>query len=1152
MKTNFTFLKEEFPQIYDEIVEAEFHTYTAPRYAALLCRSTLEKALFWLYRNDEELEFPYDTKLASLLFGESFKNVVKPSMFVELDIIRRFGNDAAHGKKVRALEALQSLKNTFRFLSWLSKYYSEKDPEIPAFNEAVIPYGDIKDKSNKQLEELASTLDKHRKEAQIENEKYLLLLEENRILKQQAEEQAKLFAERKEIRTQEYHNQIAVPELTSEHETRKILIDLLLKEAGWNSLVNGHDIEYQVEGMPLSTNPSGIGFADYVLWDDNGKPLAVVEAKKTLHDATKGRHQATLYADCLEKKFGQRPIIYYTNGFNTYMWDDTFYTTRKVFGFYKKDELQTLIRRRSERLDLREFGVNKDIVGRPYQLQAIQRVAETLVNEHKNKLVGKNRKALLVMATGSGKTRTAAAIVDMMTKCNWAKRILFLADRNALVTQAKNAFKEHLPHLSAINLTKEKEDPNARVVFSTYPTILNKIDSVKVQDQKMYGIGHFDVIIIDEAHRSVYQKYQAIFDYFDAILIGLTATPKKDIDINTYHLFEIEDDNPTYSYELDEAVKNNYLVPPKALTVPVKFPREGVKYKELSEKDKKHFEDLFGISSPSEEEEESNPIITKSKINSFLFNANTVDLVLDYLMRKGLHVEEGDKLGKTIIFAKNHRHALFIEERFNKNYPEYNGKFLRVIDNYEDKAQDLLEKFCFDKGEDKDPQIAVSVDMLDTGVDAPRVLNLVFFKEVKSYSKYWQMIGRGTRLCPDVFGIGRDKEYFLIFDICANFEFFDEVPDGAAGNKSRSLQQQLFEAQLDVIQSIRTNADSTEEEIAFANLYTDELHQKILNLDENRFQVRKHWEFVVKYKNRNAWDNLNNSSLIEIQNHLSGLASYNDDKDEMAKKFDLIIYQLQNAILNASKKQNYLITNIKQIGILLEKKINIPSIKMKEVTIQSVISDQFWSVINLTRLEKVREDLRGLVHLLKDEQKELPVYSRFEDVLDENFVRERDLLENYTTLKSYKDRVENFIRKNKHHLVIDKIYKNIPITPYELESLEQFLTHEKFQVSEIEKEYGTKSLGIFVRRVLGLDIEAANKHFASFIQEENLNANQILFVQKIVDYLNRNGVLEKHMLTQPPFTDIDDHGIFGVFEEGQKSARIIKLVEELSQSAETG
>lgn len=1148
--TNFTFLQKEFPSIYEEITEAELHTFTAPRYAALLCRSTLEKTLFWLYKNDEDLEFPYDTKLASLLLNDTFKSIIKPSMSVELDIVRRFGNDAAHGKKIRALDALQCLKNTFRFLSWVSKYYSEEDPDIPEFREGLIPYGDIDDKSTRQLEELSAKFEQQRKDAEKAAKEQEFLLEENNRLKAQVEEHLRNIAERKEQRIQEYQNQEPVPELTSEIQTRKILIDLLLREAGWEHFEEGVNIEYKLQGMPISTNPSGIGYADYVLWDDNGKPLAVVEAKKTLHDATKGKHQASLYADCLENKFGQRPIIFYTNGFNTYVWDDTFYIPRKVYGFYKKEELQSLIRRREERKDLRSFQVNTDIVGRPYQLQAIQRVAEALVTEKNNKIIGIHRKALLVMATGSGKTRTAAAIVDMMTKCNWAKRILFLADRNALVTQAKNAFKEYLPHLSAIDLTKEKEDMHARIVFSTYPTILNRIDSAKVDEQKMYGIGHFDLIIIDEAHRSVYQKYQAIFDYFDSILIGLTATPKKDIDINTYDLFEIEDDNPTFSYELDEAVKSNYLVSPKAFSVPVKFPREGIKYRELSEKDKKHFDDLFGVDSVSIEEDEDSPIISKSKINSFLFNADTVDLVLDYLMTKGLHVEEGDKLGKTIIFAKNHKHALFIEKRFNKNYPEYNGKFLRVIDNYEDKAQDLLEKFCFDKGDDKDPQIAVSVDMMDTGVDAPRVVNLVFFKEVKSYSKYWQMIGRGTRLCENLFGPGRDKEYFLIFDICGNFEFFDEFPEGTVATRSKSLQQQLFIAQLEVVQSIRTNPESTQEDLDFADMYADDLHKKILNLDESRFEVRKHWEFVMKYKDKEAWKHLTNTSIIEIENHLSHLISYMEDKDELAKKFDLMIYHLQFAILNASKKQINLIENIRSVGSLLQKKKNITSVKAKENTVNAIISEEFWSTVNLKKLEKIREDLRGLIHLLKDDEHQPIIYSNFKDELNHSSVKERDLLENYTTLQSYKDRVENFIRKNKNHLVIDKIYKGIPISPSDLNTLEEFLTYEKFYTEEIEKEYGTKSLGIFVRRVLGLDIEAANRHFAGFIQEENLNANQILFVQKIVDYLNKNGVLEKHMLTQSPFTDFDDEGIFGVFDENQKSARIIKLVEEIYHSAE--
>lgn len=1149
MNTNFTFLQGEFPGFYADMIEAEKFTFTAPRHAAVLCRVVLEKTLFWLYENDEELDLPYDTKLASLLKSDSFKLIIKPSILVELDIVRRIGNDAAHGKKVRALEALSVLKHTFRFLSWLSKYYSESNPDIPAFDERFIPYGDEKDKTAKQLEALVAENEKKRQEAEKAFKANQLLAEENEVLKLQLEEQLRQIKARKEEREEAYKNSDPVPALTSEQETRKQLIDLLLKEAGWHNFEVGRDIEYEVSDMPRSTNPSGKGFVDYVLWDDNGKPLAIVEAKSTLHDATKGKHQAVLYADSLEKQFGQRPIIFYSNGFKTYLWDDCFYPSRAVYGFYTKDELQVLIRRRSERMDLRNFTVNRAIAGRPYQLQAIQRIAEEMVTINQLKMRGRHRKALLVMATGSGKTRTAAAAVDMFTKCNWAKRILFLADRTALVIQAKNAFKEHLPHLSAIDLVKEKEDTEARVVFSTYPTMLNQIDEAKSNGEKLFGIGHFDLIIIDEAHRSVYQKYQAIFDYFDAILIGLTATPKTEIDKNTYTLFEIEDDNPTFAYELDMAVADGHLVPPKAYTVPVKFPRDGVKYNDLSDKDKRQFEELFGIA--AEEQVEDGVLdIPKSKINSFLYNIDTVDLVLDHLMTNGQKIESGDKLGKTIIFAKNHKHAKFIEERFNKNYPEFGGTFLQVIDNYSDKAQDLLERFCFDKGEEKDPQIAVSVDMMDTGVDAPRVLNLVFFKEVKSYAKYWQMIGRGTRLCPDIFGPGKDKEFFLIFDICGNFEFFENFPDGFTAKTAKSLQQRLFEAQVEVVFTIQHDGESTEEEQALAAEFVEQLFAKVERLDEHRFEVRRSWETVKKYKVKDNWNALNNSSLLEIENHVSGLVSYNEDRDEMAKKFDLVIYQLTLAILRCEKRQADIISNIMAIGTALRKKINIPAVKQREAIITNVVDEQFWSTITLSRLEQVRTDLRDLMQFLKEDEKEVPVYTAFEDVLFASEIVEHDLLINYKSLQSYKDRVESFIRKNKNHLVIDKLYRNIPITDAELKVLEVFFNEGEFKIEDIEKEYNGVSLGVFIRRIIGLDVTAANEHFADFIAEENLNANQMLFVQKIIEYLTVNGVLEKSMLSEPPFTDLDDHGVFGIFEDTAKVVKIVNLIERINGNAE--
>ncbi|MEJ8606556.1 DEAD/DEAH box helicase family protein [Riemerella anatipestifer] len=1144
MTTNFAFLKNEFKDLYEHSKSAEQNTFTQPRFCLISCRITLEKAMHWLYDNDEDLHLPYQKNLAALMYADDFKNIVKPSMFRELVYIQKIGNRAAHGEKVTAMEALQGLKNLFRFLSWVSKYYSQEDPEIPPFEERYIPYDTPRETEAQVIQDL-----ENKSRAVLEKEEALirerqLLEQERKDLRKEREAYLKLMTERKQERTETYQNVEAVPELTSEKETRRLLIDLMLKEAGWGNLQKGINTEYPVEGMPASTNPSGKGFVDYVLWDDNGKPLAVIEAKKASYDAANGKHQASLYADALERKFGQRPLIFYTNGYEVYFWDDTFYTPRSVYGFFNKKELQTLIKRRKERSDIRQFQINQNIAGRPYQLQAIQRVAETLVGEHRGNLRGKSRKALLVMATGSGKTRTSAAMVDMFTKCNWAKRILFLADRNALVTQAKNAFKEHLPHLSAIDLTQDKDDGTARVVFSTYPTMMNRIDQITSNGERQFSIGHFDVIIIDEAHRSVYQKYQAIFDYFDAILIGLTATPKKDIDRNTYQLFEIEDDNPTFAYELDTAVKEGFLVPPKALSVPVKYVREGIKYKELNEKDKAEIETLFGLDSEENEDFE----ISKNKINSSLFNTDTVDKVLSYLMEKGLKVESGDKLGKTIIFAKNHNHAVFIEERFNKMYPEYGGTFLRVIDNYEDKAQNLLENFCFDKGEEKDPQIAVSVDMMDTGVDAPRVLNLVFFKEVKSFAKFWQMIGRGTRKCPDIFGKDQDKEFFLIFDICGNFEYFDEFPDGYQPSQTQSLQSRLFEIQLDIVFHLQQQSEKTSSTLALEQEYLQQLQAKVQQLDEQRFEVRKHWEMVRKYKEASAWVQLSRSALLELYG-ISHLVSYTEDKDEMAKKFDLLLFNLNLALVTSDKKQKNYIANVMNFGQLLGKKLNIPIVKQREGIIKDIQTDAFWHSVDLATVEQIRTELREVVKVLKDEDKEKPIYTTIEDELNVNEVREMDLLENYTSLQSYKDRVEHFIRKNKHHLVIDKLYKNIPITPSELKSLEDFLVHQKFNLSDIEKEYETKSLGLFIRKVLGLDIQAANAHFARFIQEENLNADQMLFVEKIIHYLNKNGILDKQMLTQPPFNDQYDNGILGVFEEKTQVMKIIGLVDEISKNA---
>lgn len=1144
MQTNFHFLQNEWPIIFDECRDAEKQCLTNPRYAAILSRSALEKIVHWLYENDCELTRPYDVSLSSLIHEQSFRDNLSPQLFREINIIRKVGNLGAHGEKVAKDESLAAVKCLHSFSAFLAKYYGETNYTIDLFDDNLVPTGEEEQILKQQLEILRFQLVEQEstfRQEQKELDRKIALSDEakNGLLSIR-----KKFAARREEREQQMDINKVIPHNIPESATRKIYIDLYLRESGWDKLRLGYELEYEVKGMPIATNPTGKGFVDYVLWGNDGLPLAVVEAKKTMIDATKGRQQAVQYADCLEQIHGQRPIIFYTNGYETHLWDDSFYTPREVQGFYTKDELQLLIDRRSSRLDLCKFSVDKQIAGRPYQLEAIQRIAESFVTTTGNQLKGRSRKSLLVMATGSGKTRTAAAVIDMMTKCNWAKRVLFLADRNALVSQAKKSISANLPHLSAIDLTKEKEDNGTRLVFSTYPTILNKIDGVRNDQERFYGVGHFDLIIIDEAHRSVYQKYKAIFDYFDCMLIGLTATPKKDVDKNTYELFEIEDDNPTFSYELNKAVADKYLVPPKAASVPLKFIREGIKYHELSTEEQKIYEEKFG--DPSNEAPDE---IGSSAINSWLFNTDTVDKVLDHLMTNGIKVEGGDKLGKTIIFAKNHEHALFIEERFNKNYPEYSGHFLRVIDNYEPRAQDLLEKFVNEKVE-LNPQIAVSVDMMDTGVDAPRVVNLVFFKLVKSASKFWQMIGRGTRLCPNLFGPGDDKKEFLIFDFCQNFEFFDEFPDGWATKPMKPISQRIFEAKLDITFLIGENIERTADDLAIQLSFLNDLHNQIARLNQERFMVRKELRLVNEYANRLKWDNLSRSSIVDIKNHISHLPEI-DESDELARRFDLLMLTIQLLELEGDDATPY-INRVVKSAQSLAKLDNIPAVQLQKPTIQLVQKEEFWNNKRLSRLEDVRINLRDLIKFIEIETRD-NVYTPFKDELNSDDIQYRDVVPSYTMMQSYKDRVESYLRNNKDQLVIRKITHNEPITAAELNQLEEILFDHQMCGTREEyiQEFGEQPLGKFIRSILGLDITSANELFAEFLNAGNLRAEQITFINNIISFLVKNGTIEKSMLFEPPFTELHQDGVIGIFDDAQ-ATRIISLVDTVNRNAEVG
>ena len=679
---------------------------------------------------------------------------------------------------------------------------------------------------------------------------------------------------------------------------------------------------------------SGQGFVDYVLRGADHKPLALAEAKRTRKDARIGQQQAKLYADCLEAQYGQRPIIFYTNGYDHWIWDDTCQPPRPIQGFLKRDELGLMIQRRTTHKPLAPEDIDGTIVGRPYQHRAIRRVTEAFERD-------KQRKALLVMATGAGKTRTVIALCDLLMRANWAKRVLFLADRTALVKQATNSFKKHLPGAATVNLLEDKRQ-DGRVYVSTYPTMMGLIDETDA-DGRRFGVGHFDLIVIDEAHRSVYRKYKAIFEYFDSLLVGLTATPKGEVDRDTYRLFDLQTGVPTDAYGLDEAVKDGWLVPPRAVSLTTDFLNRGIRYEQLSDEDKEKWDALEW------DEDGAVPgVVEPPALNKWLFNADTVDRVLAHLMTHGIKVTDGDRLGKTIIFAKNHDHAQFIAQRFDVNYPHLAGHFARVIDYSISYGQSLIDDFS---DPTKLPHIAISIDMLDTGIDVPEIVNLVFFKPVRSKTKFWQMIGRGTRLCENLFGPGKDKEFFFIFDWCRNFEYFNENPQATEGAAGDSLAKRLFAARVDLVAEIdrASSNESTGDNVqppphaqragqhgsdaeltaAIADLrdkLSKALRAEVEGMNLDNFLVRPHRRFVEKYAAAAAWTRLDADAQHELSNHLAGLPTAVVDDDLAAKQFDLVVFRTEIALLKVDPSYAGLKTRICTIASLLEELVNVPMV----------------------------------------------------------------------------------------------------------------------------------------------------------------------------------------------------------------------------------
>ena len=1073
---------------------AEKILHIDPAACVLNCRRAMEFAVKWMYSVDAELEMPYQDNLNSLMTREEFRDIVGPDIWRRMDLIRKKGNTAAHDTgRITHAAAVLCLENLHVFLDFVACCYADSYTET-TFDPKLI----------------AAPPQSAPPTAPPEGEPSLAaLMEENKKLREQ------LTARRAE----QQQTYIPKPLEISEYETRKFYIDAMLEDAGW---VEGQDWLNEVE-LPGMPNKSGLGFADYVLYDDAHRPLAIIEAKRTCVDFSTGRHQASLYADILEKQYGRRPVVFLTNGFDTRILDGQ-YPERKCATIYSKRDLTKLFNLRGVRTSLRNVLVDRNIAGRYYQEGAIKAVCDAFGQKNR-------RKALLVMATGSGKTRTVIGLCDVLLKQGWVKNILFLADRTSLITQAKRSFKKFLPDLSVTNLCEEKDNYTAHCVFSTYQTMMHCIDSVKDENGKLFTCGHFDLVICDEAHRSIYNKYRDIFTYFDAPLIGLTATPKDEIDKNTYEIFELENGVPTYGYELAQAVQDQFLVDFMTVETKLKFLEEGIVYDELSPEDQEAYENTF-----QDEHGDLPDKIMSTALNEWVFNEDTIRQVLNILMTEGLHIDYGSRIGKTIIFAKNHNHAERILEIFNREYPHLPG-FAEVIDNRIKYAQSLIDDFSDPK---KLPQIAISVDMLDTGIDVPECLNLVFFKKVMSKAKFWQMIGRGTRLCPGLLD-GENKEKFYIFDFCGNFEFF-RMSGGKATPVQIALPGAIFNLKAQIAYKLQDLEYQTPELMEFRTGLVEDMVSKVQELNRENFAVRQHLKFVELFSDPNNYAAMTYENTMQMQEELAPLITPDDD-DAKAVRFDALMYGIELAYLVGKKYKKARTDLVKKVSAIASV-ANIPEIQAQSELIHKILHTDYLDTAGINEFEHIREKLRDLI-------KYIPVGgatydTNFSDELLSIEWKESEL-EN-DDLKNYKMKAEFYIRQNQDNAVIAKLRGNEPLTASDVQALEQILWSQVGTRQDYELEFGTKPLGEFVREIVGLDMRAAKEAFAEYLDETYLDADQIYFVNQIIEYIVRNGMMKDlGVLQEAPFTD--NGSIVEVFTDLTLWLGIKAVIERINANA---
>ena len=1110
---NFEFLRPKWPELAQlgGFAEAYMHTDAVGAIAKL--RMFCEQVVQWIHVS-QRLPKPAQANLSDLLDNLPFREIVPSVVLAKLHGIRKEGNKSLHANTGDQISALSLTREAHSVGRWLFVTYGGGSTnDCPAF--VVPPVGGVE--AVDQRKEKRAYLERiARQEAQLQQ--FLQDLEKDRSRATQAESTAEERRAALEAALRAKDQLAAVdPMAFDEAQTRAYLIDRMLTDEGWNVAPGIRSTEEVRKEVLVKHQPtaSGEGAADYVLFDDNGKPLAVIEAKKSAEDPQKGRNQAKIYADGIEQEYHQRPVIFFTNGYDLWIWNDAAGEPwRRLYGFYSKSSLQHLVFQRSEKKPLSEVSANPNIAGRMYQIEAVRRVVE--------KFAARKRRALIVQATGTGKTRVAISLVDAMMRAGWAKRVLFLCDRRELRKQANNAFKEFLPSEPRTYVTGASAgDTGHRVYLATYPAMMKVCES--------FDVGFFDLIIADESHRSLYNRYRQIFEYFDCYQVGLTATPVDFVARNTYRMFECDEGDPTATFTFKEAIDHNppYLVPFEVDTHTTQFLREGIKYSQMTDEQKRQLE----------EDEEMPQLIEyeQPQVDKVVYNKDTNRHILRNLMEHGIRVADGTRIGKSIVFARSMKHARLLEELFNEMYPQYGGTFCQTIVSDDPRAESLIDDFK-GVGSNHNLTIAISVDMLDTGVDVPEIVNLVFAKPVYSCVKFWQMIGRGTRLCEDLFGSGRDKTHFQIFDHWGNFERFEMADYKSADPKRpKSLTEIVFQARLSLAEIALEKQDNDAFQLAVGLLEKD-----IAALPMKTIAVRENWRQVESVKSADVLREFSAATRATLEQEVAPLMQWVEiSRQEEAWRFDRLIARAQAELVRGASTFDDLRDQI--VNIVSSLRINLSQVREKLSVIERVKSTEFWDDVTVHDLEQARQELRGIIQF-RQQQDRAGADPKIVDVVeDESQIERRRHKVKLGALAdidlvAYRNRVTNLLQG-----IIDKsdtlqkIRRGEPVSPEDIEKLCSLVLVQEpgLDLHELAEYYPQAGgLDQAIREVIGMDAHAVHARFSDFVQAHpNLASHQIKFLDLLQNHIAKYGSIEIAQLYEQPFTTLHSDGPDGLFEE---------------------